>query len=96
MMIRRGSALRRRYGHAHRGERLCPRGSRVQTLLFPRERFNLPEARAWASRHDWKYGDVDLKEDFIHLRQEDPSLFKRIRTVYLGSRGVQARVGWIC
>lgn len=87
------SALRRRYGQA----KLCPAGSRVQTLLFPRDRFTVAEARAWAHKHSWRSDDVDLKPDFIHLRQENPGHFRRIRTVYLGGRGVQARVGWpIC
>lgn len=82
--------LRRRYGRAH----LCRKGSTVQTLLFPTDRFTVASAKAWAKKHDWKFGDVDIKTDFIHLRQEDPATFKRIRTVHFGGRGVQARVGW--
>lgn len=82
--------LRRRYGRL----RACPAGSRVQTLLFPRDRFTVSEAKAWATRHDWKSGDVDVTSDFIHLRQENPARFRRIRTVRMGGRGVQARVGW--
>jgi hypothetical protein len=91
---RRPHALRRRYGRAHRGEKLCPAGSKVQALLFPTERFSVAQAKAWASKHDWKSGDVDETHDFIHLRQDEPSSFRRIRTVFLGGRGVQARVGW--
>ena len=83
-MKRRGHSIRKR----------CPIGSKVQTLLFPRDRFTVSEARAWASRHRWRSDDVDLKTDFIHLRQEDPGLFRRVRTVHLGGSGVQARVGW--
>jgi hypothetical protein len=86
---RRGCALRRRYGRAA----LCTASS-VQALLFPRDRFNVAGSRAWAAKHDWKFGDVDVKTDFIHLRQADPSLFKRVRTVHFGGRGVLARVGW--
>ena len=89
-MRRRGRSLRKRYGRA----KFCPSSSRVQVLLFPRERFSVSEAKAWASRHDWKVGDVDVTNDFIHLRQEDPSHFRRIRTTYIGGRGVQARVGF--
>jgi hypothetical protein len=87
--------LRGRYGYAHRGERkFCPAGSRVQALLFPTSRFTVAQAKAWATRHDWRSNDVDVKPEFIHLRQESPSVFKRIRTKYLGGRGVQAHVGW--
>ena len=85
-----GCALRRRYGRAH----ACPAGSRPQTLLFPTYKFTVAEARAWARRHGWKSDDVDVKEEYIHLRQEDPSHFRRIRTVHFGGSGVEARVGW--
>ena len=81
--------LRRRYGRfADAG------GSVVQALLFRRDRFSVSEARAWALRHKWAAGDVDVKPEFIHLRQKDPAQFKRIRTIYLGGSGVMARVGW--
>jgi hypothetical protein len=82
--------LRRRYGHL----RACPAGSQVQALLFPRARFNLSQAEAWAAKHRWVHGDVDMKADFIHFRQADPSGFRRIRTVHFGGSGVMARVGW--
>jgi len=62
--------------------------------MLPRPKFTVASAKAWAKRHGLKYGDVDVKEDFIHLRQDDPSLFKRIRTVHFGKTGIEARVGW--
>jgi hypothetical protein len=80
-------ALRRRYGRAQGG-------SHVQSLIFPRDRFTLAQARSWAARHRWRSDDVDVKADFIHLRQEDPSHFSRIRTQFLGGSGVEARIGW--
>jgi hypothetical protein len=79
-------ALRRRYGHSSR--------TAIQTLLFPTDRFTVAQARAWAKKHRWASNDVDVKEDFIHLRQEDPSKFSRIRTQFLGGSGVEARIGW--
>jgi hypothetical protein len=82
--------LRKRYGRAH----MCRSGSTPQTLLFPRDRFTVAGAKAWAKKHHWRSDDVDLKADFIHLRQEDPRDFRRIRTVHFGGSGVQARVGW--
>jgi hypothetical protein len=95
MRRRRGRALSRRYGRTHVGEaEFCPTGSRVQALLFLKDRFSLKQAKAWAQRHNWRSNDVDATDEYIHLRQEDPSKFERIRTVFLGGRGVQARVGW--
>lgn len=79
-------ALRRRYGHASRIS--------IQSLLFPRDRFTLAQARSWCAKHRWACDDVDMKADYIHLRQEDPSHFSRIRTQFLGGSGVEARIGW--
>jgi len=90
MRRHRGRALRRRYGRAQ----ACPAGSRVQSLLFPRYRFDVAGAKAWSERHGWRSDDVDVKDEYIHLRQEDPSRFERIRTVQFGGSGVEARVGW--
>lgn len=82
--------LRRRYGHGLN----CPTGSRPQSLLFPTSRFTVAMAKALARKHHWRSDDVDVKEEYIHLRQEDPSRFERMRTVAFGGSGVQARVGW--
>jgi hypothetical protein len=68
----------------------------VQSLLFDRRFFDVSRAREWAKRHDRLYGDVDVKDNFIHLRQEDPSRFKRYATIPFGRRGIVARVGWTC
>lgn len=81
---------RKRRGRA----RLCPSSSQVQTLLFPKDRFTVAEAKHWATEHDWKSGDVDTKGEYIHLRQASPGKFRRIRTIHMGGRGVEARVGW--
>ena len=66
----------------------------MQTLLFDKDLFSLADAKAWARRHNWTSSDVDEKGNFIHLRQEDPSHFDRIRTIPFHRRGVEARVGW--
>jgi hypothetical protein len=82
-------SLRRRYGHAKgKGP-----GS-VQSLLFPRPKFDVASAKAWSLRHGWRSDDVDVKDAWMHLRQEDPKHFARVRTVMIGGSGVEARVGW--
>lgn len=89
-----GHALRRRYGRASLIEKVCPVGSRLGTVLFPRPAFSVTKAKAWAKRYGLKYGDVDVKDNFIHLRQEEPSTFRRMRTIHLGKHGVEGVVGW--
>jgi hypothetical protein len=73
---------------------VCPAGSEVQTLLFPRPKFSVAEAKDWARRHGMKFGDVDVKDKYIHLRQADPSGFRRLRNVKFGDR-LRAVVGWV-
>lgn len=46
----------------------------VQTLLFPRDRFTVAKAKAWARGHDFASRKVDVPEggQYIRLRQEAP------------------------
>lgn len=83
-------ALRRRYG---RSTAACPAGSEVATLLFPRPAFSVAKAKEWAGREGFKFGDVDVKDRYIHLRQQDPSRFRRLRNIKFGDK-LRAVVGW--
>jgi hypothetical protein len=65
---------------------------RVQSLLFKRSRYTVAQAVAWARRHGYKYGSVEVEREYIHLRQEAPSHFRVIRTVPFG-KGIKAVVG---
>jgi hypothetical protein len=47
--------------------------ARIQTLLFDRRLFSVREAKDWANRHGFRYGDVEETEKYIRLRQFDPS-----------------------
>jgi hypothetical protein len=73
--------------------RLCPGGSKVQTLLFPRDRFTPSRARAWARSHGYRYGKTDITQNYVRIRQLAPTGFRRMRTISLG-HGVRAVVGW--
>ena len=64
----------------------------VQSLLFPRTKYDVPMAQRWAKKHGYKYGEVDSKPEYIHIRQADPAIFGVIRTIPFGG-GIQARVG---
>jgi len=58
-------------------KRKCPVGTKVQTLLFKTEKFDVAAAKAWAKENDFKYGDVDEKDNYIHLRQIEPDEFDK-------------------
>lgn len=68
------------------------RSSDVQSLLFDRESFTASTARAWARRHGFRYGDVDVTDGKVRLRQADPVEFSDFRTISL-TDGVRAVVG---
>jgi hypothetical protein len=71
--------------------------SKIQTLLFDKRVFNVAAAKAWARRHDFKYGKTDVGSEtsrFIRLRQYGPDSFVpgHLRTITL-KPGIQAVVG---
>ena len=63
--------------------------ARVQSLLFPKTRYSIDQARAWARAHGYKTSDVDTGDglDFIHLRQRPPHGL--MRTIVFGD-GIEA------
>lgn len=46
--------------------------ARIQTLLFDRALFTEKAAKDWAHRHGFRYGDVDVTDNWIRLRQFPP------------------------
>ena len=65
----------------------------VQTLLFPRPKFSPSKAKTWAKSHGYHSGKVDITDRYVRLRQQDPSRFRTMRTISLGTGGVKAVVG---
>lgn len=64
----------------------------VQSLLFPRDRYNVPTAKSWARRHEYRTSKVELTDRYIHLVQTEPGELRVIRTVEFG-HGIKAHVG---
>lgn len=64
---------------------------RVQSLLFDRAEYTVPQAKAWARGHGFKSSKVDLKPETIRLRQEPPAKFETFRTKSFG-HGIRAVV----
>jgi hypothetical protein len=64
----------------------------VQSLLFDREAgWTVSKAKAWAKSHGYRYGKVDVTDQYIRVRQFDPKGFKTKRTITFG-RGIRAIV----
>ena len=64
----------------------------TQSVLVPRDKYTLAEAKHWVSSHKYKSPKVDITERFYRFRQHDPSGFSRMRTVKLHG-GVELVVG---
>lgn len=60
--------------------------------MFSRPRWTVRSAKAWAREHGYKYGDVDVTDNYIHLRQLDPQLYRSMGTFTLG-KGIKGRYG---
>lgn len=64
----------------------------VQSLLFRRdEGWTARNAKQWAQSHGYRSGDVDVTDQYVHLRQFDPGKSTVKRTITLG-RGIRAVV----
>lgn len=77
------------------GERLSKlkekAGMVVQSVLFSKDKFSVESAKAWAEKHGFVAHKVDVTDQFIRLRQKQPSRFKDFRTVIF-TEGVKAVV----
>jgi hypothetical protein len=65
----------------------------VQSLLFPRSQYNVPEAKRWARAHLYRTDQVELTDKYIHLVQMPAAGLSVIRTIEFGRSGIKAHVG---
>jgi hypothetical protein len=64
----------------------------AQSLLFDRSAgWTESKAKSWARSHGYKYGKLDVTDQYIRIRQFDPKGTKVKRTIPFG-RGIRAVV----
>ena len=66
--------------------------SEIQSLIFPKNKFSISDAKKWAITHDFKANKADVTKNNIRIRQFNPNQIKRggeCRTIHLGSSSVQ-------
>jgi len=69
--------------------RRCPAGMEVQSIAFRiRDGWTVPDAKAWAKNHGFRYGKADVTKNYIRLRQAPPSRFSRVRWGRPFARGI--------
>lgn len=66
----------------------------IQSILFHKRRFTIARAKAWARRHGFRFGKVDVQKNYYRLRQVDPKLVKVRATITMapGILGVVANM----
>lgn len=67
--------------------------SEIQSLLFHRDYFRPAQARRWALSHGFTANQVHPTENYLRVRQFDPSLAHRYRTIAM-KPGLQAVVAF--
>lgn len=71
--------------------KICPVGTKVQSLIFSKEKFTENSAKEWAENHNYKFGYADEKEETFRIRQKNPKYFDSdsFRTIDI-TDGIQA------
>ena len=78
--------------------RVCPRGTRIQTLLFPADLYTAAQAERWAREHGFRVRKLDETQNYVRIRQEPVDLFAKgsFRTIDLRGierHGIRAVIG---
>ena len=55
-------------------------GSEVQSVLFDKTKWNAKEARKWLTEHKFHSGKLDVTDQYLRFRQNDPGKYKKLRT----------------
>lgn len=68
-------------------------GMVAQSILFPKDKFSISEARTWLKSHNKESGKSDSPASFHRFRQFDPSQCgSTIKTISFGGSGIKATV----
>ena len=68
--------------------RTCPRGTRLQALMFPRTHYTPARARAWASKHDFTVRKLEEGPNWIRIQLSPSKLFQKgsFRNIIISER----------
>ena len=66
-------------------------GTEVQALLFSRPEWDADEAKDWAREHGYRAAKVHVTDNYVRLRQFDPTRGRQKRTITFG-KGIKAVV----
>lgn len=55
----------------------------IQTILFPRKSFTIPEAIQWLDSHKYNHHKIDKTSNFYRFRQVNPTSHSNYYTITL-------------
>lgn len=71
----------------------CARGTTVQSIIFPANKYSVAQATAWLRAHGKKSAKVDRRGGQLRFRQIPPTWCETFGTIKLGaSTGIKAVV----
>ena len=74
----------------------CPRGTRMQAIVFPKPRYTLVKARAWAKAHDFVARKIEESPNFVRIQLVPSELFVKgsFRNIPMSERfGIRQIIG---
>ena len=69
------------------------KGSRIQSLLIEKKKFDKKHAKSWAKSHGFKATKIHTTKSYHRIRQEPPSHFKSFRMGHKIAKGVKPLYG---
>lgn len=76
--------------------KVCPRGTRPEALMFPKELYDRSSARTWAKKHGFPIREIEETKNFIRIRVAPKELFVKgsLRNIPMSERyGVRMIIG---
>lgn len=76
--------------------RQCPRGTRLQAIMFPKERYTVRSAQHWAEQHRFVVRELEEMPNFVRIQLLPSRIFERgsFRNIELSERfGIRGIIG---
>jgi len=73
----------------------CPRGTKVQSVLFPKRKFSPAKARTWLKKHGLRARiakeGIRSRAEYWHAPQLDPKRYRTVGSGRWGKQGIMVR-----
>jgi len=66
----------------------------IQSILFDKKKWSIPEAINWLELHGHEHYKIDITKDKYRFRQYNPQPEEYYRTIKIGHRGIEFIIGF--